>query len=172
MADKSNSSYLSQQNRASTRVIAILLGITVLSIIIAIIWPQFTRQATERDALVALPRITTGLNSHDAASMSVTAVFVIETGADNVSGIDREVITSNIRAILAYGDYDMLTGRTSVEYTKDLIRERLPDMMDISDIDGIYLVDLQAGNPNTFFSDGSEQQNNTLNDFLRGIRFR
>ena len=174
MAKNSNNNYARQQNRYSIIIIIFLIIFIVLGIVATFMWPRLTtRVSRDTVELVRIPRVTTSLNSADGTSRSVTAIFVVETDAVSAADLDSDAISANIRSILADGDFDMLVGRESVEYAKNRIREYLPGMMDVSAITELYLVDLQAGDPNRFFMDDAPvRQNSDLEDFLRGVRFR
>ena len=174
MAKNSNDNYSRQQNRYSLIIIIFLIVFVALGVAATIMWPRFTNRVSQNAVeLVRIPRVTTSLNSADGESRSVTAIFVVETSAASAADLDSDAISANIRSILANGDFDMLVGRESVEYAKNRIREYLPGMMDISAITELYLVDLQAGDPNRFFMDDTPtQQNADLENFLRGVRFR
>ena len=174
MARKSRSSYARRQNRYSLIIVLFFIIFVGLGVTAAIMWPGLMNPAPpNRVELVNIPRVTTPLGSVDGAPRSVTAIFVVETEPGSASDLDRNLISENIKTILANGDYNMLTGRDSVEYAKELIREHLPGMMDVSGITELYLIDLQAGDPNRFFMDEETRgRGEELENFLRGIRFR
>lgn len=174
MVKSSKNYYARRQNRYALIIIIFLIIIVGLGIAATILWPRFATPVPPGTIeLVGIPRVTTALNSVDGQSRSVTAIFVVQTYAESAAELDGNAISANIRSILANGDFDMLVGRDSVEYAKDLIREHLPAMMDTSPIEELYLVDLQAGDPNRFFMDEvATQRDGSMENFLRGIRFR
>jgi len=174
MAKNSRSYYSRRQNRYSLIIILFLIIVIIMGVAATVLWPRFASPSPSGTVeLVGIPRVTTPLNTAGGESRSVTAIFVVETDAGLASGLDSDAISANIRSILADGDFDMLVGRDSVEYAKDLIREHLPGMMDVSAITELYLVDLQAGDPTRFFMDELvTRQEHELEGFLRGIRFR
>ncbi|MCL2873481.1 MAG: hypothetical protein FWE29_00960 [Defluviitaleaceae bacterium] len=173
MAKTSKNNYAKQQNRYSLRVVIFFVVFSVLAIAATIIWQNVvTQQQTTISAdFVRVPRVTTSLFSIDGEPRSVTAVFFVEADPGMANAVDSDVVSSHIRTILAGGDYYMLTGTESVEYARNLINENLPNMMDVSNIANLYIVDLQAGNPNRFFIDDDPVSGSSLNDFLRGLRF-
>jgi len=173
MAKQSN--YEKERNKYSTGVIIFLVTFSVLAIVITIFWQGFVNQPVQSGApdLVRVPRVTTSIAEFDGQSRSVTAVFVVETVTGQSDDLDSEAISLNIRAILAGGSYERLTGPDSVEYARNLVQEQLPALMDMSSITNLHIVDLQAGNPNRFIIDDESEppRGNMLGDFLRGLRF-
>lgn len=133
-------------------VIIILVIFAIALIILTFLWPSLTG-AVNKTEFISIPVVSVPVNDSNGASHNVSVGFSFEVLPKDMSSIDTVSVSRNIGGIVTDLSYDEIVSEGGSDYLKANVMRGLELLMDMSKVKGVYVTDLQAGNPNLFPSE-------------------